>query len=201
MANIITLSRFPLLLIFILMLYLGDSTIRLISVPLLFIALLFDTIDGMIARRKGEDSLVGSVLDIAADRVYELVLWVALADKGVIPISIPMIVITRTTLTDAIRSLGIREGTAPFEQHRSKLGKFVVGSRWMRFIYGVAKILAFIGLTLGVALTGVSDDAAADILPVFLVVAWIAVALCVIRGLPVIGGTIRNSLETSKAES
>lgn len=201
MANIITLSRFPLLLIFVLMLYLGDSTVKLLSVPLLFIAMLFDTLDGMVARHKGESSLVGSVLDIAADRVYELVLWVALADNGVIPIAIPIIVITRTTLTDSIRSLGIREGQAPFDQHRSRIGQLVVSNRWMRFIYGVSKVLAFGGLTLGIALQGIDDSTAADILSIFLIVAWIAVALCVIRGLPVIGGAIRRSLEASYAEA
>jgi CDP-diacylglycerol--glycerol-3-phosphate 3-phosphatidyltransferase len=200
MANLITLSRFPLLLIFILMLYLGNSTTKLLSVPLLFIAMLFDTIDGIVARHKGESSLVGSVLDIAADRVYELVLWVALADNGVVPVAIPIIVITRTTLTDSIRSLGVREGQAPFDQHRSRLGQLVVSSRWMRFIYGVSKVLAFSGLTMGIALQGVDDNAAADMLSIFLVVAWIAVALCVIRGLPVIVGAIRRSLEASPTE-
>lgn len=71
----------------------------------------------------------------------------------------------------------------------------------MRFIYGVSKVLAFGGLTLGIALQGIDDSTAADILSIFLIVAWIAVALCVIRGLPVIGGAIRRSLEASYAEA
>lgn len=184
------------------MLYLGSPVIKLLSVLLLFLSLMIDTIDGTIARRKGEESLAGSVLDIAADRVYELVLWVSLADLEVIPIAIPLIVITRTTLTDAIRSVGVRHGKAPFEQHQSQLGKFIVGSPFMRTGYAVVKIVAFTGLTLGLALAEYPSDSQAaryssSTLPIFQTVAWVAVVFCVVRGLPVIGGALRRGMTAS----
>jgi phosphatidylglycerophosphate synthase len=53
--------------------------VRLARVGLLFIGLMLDTADGMVARRTGQTSLFGSVLDIAADRTYELVLRAAAA--------------------------------------------------------------------------------------------------------------------------
>lgn len=196
---LITLSRFPLLLIFILMLYYGAPILQILSVPLLFFALMLDTVDGIIARRTNQTTLLGSVMDIATDRVYELVLWVALADIGVIPAAIPMIVITRTTLTDALRSLGVREGQAPFEQHRSRLGRFLVGSPWMRSGYSVSKIISFCGLTLVIALSGFPAGSSAlqasrSLLQVFQVTAWIAVAFCIVRGSPVIIGAARRAL-------
>ncbi|MCH7587973.1 MAG: CDP-alcohol phosphatidyltransferase family protein [Chloroflexi bacterium] len=199
MANLLTISRFPLLLIVVIMLYLGSPAIKLISVFLLFLSLMIDTVDGTVARKTGKESLAGSVLDIAADRVYELVLWVSLADLGMIPIAIPLIVITRTTLTDAIRSVGTRNGKAAFKQHGSKLGKFIVSSAWMRSGYSVAKIVAFTGLTLGLALAEYPSDSQAaryssSALPIFQKVAWVAVAFCVVRGLPVIGGALRRSV-------
>ncbi|HKZ55657.1 MAG TPA: CDP-alcohol phosphatidyltransferase family protein [Anaerolineales bacterium] len=199
MANQITVSRFPLLLLFIVMLYSGGPVVRLISVPLLFIFLMLDTVDGIIARRTGTTSLLGSVLDIAADRTYELVLWVCLADLRVIPVAIPLIVIVRTTLTDALRSIGVSKGQAPFEQQRSRLGRFIVGSPWMRTSYSVSKIVAFCGLTLGIAFSSFPNGdslalAAGVVLDIFRVVAWIAVAICVVRGMPVIVGAIRRSL-------
>lgn len=195
MANWITLSRLPLLLVFILMLYFGDSTVRVISVPLLFIALMFDSVDGTVARRTDSASLLGSVLDIAADRVYELILWVSFVDLKLIPVAIPLIVIARTTMTDALRSLGVRDGKAPFEQHETKLGTFIVGSRFMRMSYGFAKVIAFCGLTLSFAFTGYPQasriqELSRPMLSIFQIISWIAVALCVIRGLPVILGTI-----------
>jgi len=184
------------------MLYLGNASIHLIAIPLLFIALMFDSLDGIVARRTGSVSLSGSVLDIAADRVYELVLWVSFADLKLIPVAIPLIVITRTTLTDAIRSLGVRDGKAPFEQHETRLGTFIVGSRWMRLVYGLAKIVSFCGLTLAIALAGypegsASSEASTGVLRTFQVTSWIAVAFCVIRGSPVILGAIKRSLQKS----
>jgi phosphatidylglycerophosphate synthase len=122
LANWITLSRFPLILVYILILYYAPAPWRLAAVALLFIGLMLDTVDGMVARRQGQTSLIGSVLDIAADRTYELVLWVCFADLGLIPVAIPLIVIARTTLTDALRSIGVRQGEPPFTQHRSALG-------------------------------------------------------------------------------
>lgn len=191
MANLITISRFPLLLGFILMLYLGTPEVRLVAVPYLFIALMLDTIDGVVARQRNDATLMGSVLDIAADRVYELVLWVALADLRAIPVAIPLIVITRTTLTDAVRSIGVRKGKAPFEQHKSDLARFLVGSAWMRSGYSVSKILAFCGLTFGLALSGFPaggtlEQSAATVLSAFRMVAWLAVVFCIVRGTPVI---------------
>jgi phosphatidylglycerophosphate synthase len=189
------------LLIYMLMLYFGDPMVRLISVPFLFIALMFDSLDGMIARRTGKVSLSGSVLDIAADRVYELVLWVSFSDLSLIPVAIPLTVITRTVLTDAIRSLGVRNGTAPFDQHESKLGTFIVRSRGMRLSYGLAKIVSFCGLTLGLAFSGFPDgtaslEASSMILMIFRATSWIALALCVVRGLPVILGAIKRSFRS-----
>ncbi len=203
MANWITISRFPLLLGFILMLYLGGPSVRLVGVPVLFVLLMLDTVDGIVARATGTTSLIGSVLDIAADRVYELVLWVCFADLGVIPLAIPLIVIVRTTLTDALRSIGVSQGLRPFDQHQSKLGRFLVGSSWMRTSYSFTKISAFCGLTLGIAMAGYPtasrmQEASPLVLKIFLIVAWVATGLCLVRGLPVIVGAIRRGLESSQ---
>jgi phosphatidylglycerophosphate synthase len=198
-ANFITISRIPLLVGFVLMLYLGGPAVRLASVPYLFIAILLDTVDGFIARRRQKSSLIGSVLDIAADRVYELVLWVALADLGAIPVAIPIIVITRTTLTDALRSIGVQQGQAPFQQHRSALARFLVGSPWMRSGYSIAKVLAFCGLTLAVALADYPPGSTAarlagPLLTTSQTIAWVAVALCIVRGIPVVAAPIGREL-------
>lgn len=204
MANLITISRFPLLLGFLLMLYLGEPQVQLLAVPYLFIALMLDTVDGMVARRRQATTLAGSVLDIAADRVYELALWVSLADLGAIPVAIPLIVITRTTLTDAVRSIGVSKGKAPFDQHRTPLARFLVGSPWMRSGYSISKILSFCGLTLGVALAGFPagsdlELASASTLSAFHVLAWIAVAFCIVRGAPVILSGYRQVREPATA--
>src|SRR5918999_4238190 len=176
LANWITLSRFPLLLIIVLILYLGSPEARLAGVALLFVALMLDTVDGVVARKRGETSLFGSVLDIAADRTYELVLWVCFADLRMIPVAIPLIIISRTTLTDALRSIGVGQGTAPFAQHRTALGRFLVGSTWMRTGYAVSKVVTFCGLALVLGLSGLPEQSryaewAAPLLRVFRITA------------------------------
>ncbi len=191
LANWITISRFPLLLINILLLYSGTPVEKLVGVALLFVGLMLDTVDGMVARKRGQTSLFGSVLDIAADRTYELVLWVCFADLGMIPVAIPLIVIARTTLTDAFRSIGVGQGTAPFAQHRTALGRFLVGSTLMRVGYSASKVITFCGLALAQALGGFTANArlvavSGDMMTVFRVTAWAAVVFCVFRGLPVI---------------
>ncbi len=190
-ANLITIIRYPLLLVYLMMIYIGTPWVQLLAVPFLFFALFLDTLDGVIARRTGTTSLMGSVLDIATDRTYELVLWVVLADLGTVSVAIPLIIIARTVLTDAIRSIGVRQGKAPFEQQGSRLGQFLVSSPWMRSGYSISKIVAFCGLTLGFALSGFPEggslqSASEPVLRFSEVVAWMAVVFSVVRGAPVI---------------
>lgn len=197
LANWITLSRVPLLLINVLILYFGSPELKLVGVALLFLGLMLDTVDGIVARRRGQTSLFGSVLDIAADRAYELILWVCFAHLGLIPIAIPLIVLARTTLTDAFRNIEVAQGTAPFAQHRTALGRFMVGSTWMRVGYSVSKVATFCGLALAQACRGYPVEtwlgrAVAPMTAVVGVIAWVAVGFCVLRGLPVIMHALRR---------
>jgi CDP-diacylglycerol--glycerol-3-phosphate 3-phosphatidyltransferase len=205
LANWITLSRFPLLLTNILILYLGSPSVRLAGAVLLLGGLMLDTVDGLVARKTGQTSLFGSVLDIAADRTYELVLWVCFADLRLIPVAIPIIVIARTTLTDAFRSIGVGQGTAPFAQHRTPLGRFLVASTFMRVGYSASKVITFCGLALAQAFAGFPAGSALDrtappLLEVVRIVAWIAVGFCVFRGLPVIIRSLRRYWGTPAPE-
>jgi phosphatidylglycerophosphate synthase len=137
------------------------------------------------------------VLDIAADRTYELSLWVTFAYLGLVPAVIPLIVLARTPLTDALRGVGVAEGAAPFEQQRSSLARFLVASPWMRTGYSSAKVGAFCGLALAHAFLGFPADSllhgiAPDLLAAANAIAWAAVLFCVVRGVPVIVDGLRR---------
>lgn len=189
MANLITLSRFPLLLLLILMLYLGDAIIRLLAVPLFVIVFMLDTVDGLVARRRGEASLLGSVLDIAADRALELSLWVVFSHLGLVPVAVPLIVITRGVLVDGLRSVGAGRGERPLGQMSSRLGALLVSSPWMRSGYSISKGLAFglLILTWGLQALPGSIAASAEMThSIATVLTWIAVGFCLLRGLPVL---------------
>lgn len=198
MANWITLSRYPILLVNVAVLYLGSAPVRLAAVGLLFVGLMLDTVDGMVARKTKTTSLFGSVFDIAADRTYELVLWVAFAHLGMIPVVIPLIVIARTTLTDALRSIEAGQGTAPFDQHRTRLGRFLVRSSAMRIGFQVSKTATFCGLALVQA--QVEWSIGPSLLAIFQTTAWVAVGICVLRGVPVVAHSVRHHLRYTLPE-
>jgi phosphatidylglycerophosphate synthase len=183
------------------LLYLGSPAVRLAAVGLLFAGLMLDTVDGLVARKRGENSLFGSVLDIAADRTYELVLWIWFAALGMIPAAIPIIVAARTALTDAFRGIGVAQGSAPFLQHHTRLGRFLVGSTWMRTSYAVTKVVTFCGLALATATAGGPRVAATGsaLMGPLTVLAWGATALCVLRGLPVMLHAARHSWRAAAA--
>ena len=186
LATWITLSRLPILLVNVLLVYGGSAGLRLAGAGLLLVGFLLDSVDGVVARRRGEAGLAGGVLDIAADRIYELVLWVVFADLGLVPVAIPLLVIARTTLTDALRSLGVAAGTAPLDQADTPLARFLVGSWWMRTGYSIAKITALCGLAVVHALGAAGGGWRTTLLAV----AWLSVGLCLLRGAPVLIGAV-----------
>jgi CDP-diacylglycerol---glycerol-3-phosphate 3-phosphatidyltransferase len=186
MANLITILRFPLLVLLVFLLYSGNPTVVLCSIALLIIVILMDSLDGIVARRRGETSLLGSALDIAADRALETVLWVVFANLGLISVAIPIIVIMRGVLVDAIRAVGIGQGIPPFKQLISPLSRFLVSSPVMRSSYGVSKTLAFVFLMVDQGLTLMNHPWAGSIHLVAVILSWIAVFLCCTRGIPVL---------------
>jgi len=192
MANIITISRFPLLFIYLGLLYYGNQALMLWDVLLIIIIFNLDSLDGWIARKRNEASLLGSVLDMATDRTLEYVLWVAYAHLGLIPVLVPIIVLVRGTTVDAVRSVQLKSGRSAFNQIHSPLSKFLVSSRFTRAFYGIAKGSAAAFLTLAYALQSNSGSWFNLVYQTGLIFTWISVSLCIIRGLPVLIEGINN---------
>ncbi len=185
-ANAITLSRLPLLTLIVILLYRPAATPQLIAAPLIAILILLDTFDGVVARSLHQTSLLGSVLDIAADRTVEFILWVVFADVDMLSIVIPLVVLARGTFVDAIRAVAPARGVAPFDLMRSRLSRFLVKSPWLRTTYGLTKALAFVTLAIAYGLRTAGSAAFAPVNLVAQTAAWLAFALCLLRGLPVL---------------
>jgi len=207
MANLITLSRLPLMLVGVLMLYLGGPWARIAAGALMILLIVLDSIDGVVARRRHEVGMLGSKLDIAVDRIVELVMWVVYADLGLISVAIPIIVIIRGTLVDTVRSFGTMWGKTPFGIMQTPWGKWLVGSGFMRTSYAVIKAVAFCLLAVALGLielwSGTPRENWAEGLRVFAVVsAWVAAAICVLRGAPVLieARTLLRDIDTRMAE-
>lgn len=197
MANLITLSRVVLLFVSIALLYRGAYELALLATVLLLIVFASDAIDGIVARRRGSATVFGAVFDIAGDRVVENALWIVFADLGAIGVWAPLLVMTRGFLVDGVRSVALGAGRTPFGEktmQRSTVTRFLAASRFMRALYGVAKLVAFAFLA-GLITAGMAGGRRDPLTwlygqQAFLTAGWLMVyltlALTVIRGLPVL---------------
>jgi len=196
MANLITVGRLILLFVVIWMIYVGNVQVIEACMVLIIVVFASDGLDGWVARKRGSTSPFGAVFDIAGDRIVENVLWVIFADLDLIPVWIPLMVLTRGFMVDGLRSLSYAEGMTAFgEQNmmRSPITQWLTAGRFMRGLFGWAKSAGFVFLTGLVAGNSMDTDGTA-IGSMYSVGAfrwfgwalvWLAVALTVIRALPV----------------
>ncbi len=190
MANLITLGRFILLIVLIVLAYAQNPKLQLVNCPLLVIIFVLDGVDGYIARKRNEASLFGAIFDIAIDRVVENVLWVVLVDLRIIPVWVAVVFVIRGFVVDSIRSQGASEGQTPFGMIRSPIGKFIVASSLMRLFYGALKAVTFGFIFLIQPWPTLFPSFYTESQTMLTAVKWIlvyaTVTVCVIRGLPVI---------------
>jgi len=191
MANLITLSRLLLLILVVNIAYQPPGYFQLLNVPLLILVFATDGLDGYVARKRHETSQFGAMFDIAGDRIVELTMWMVLAHLGLVPIWVPIVFVVRGTIVDAIRaSQTTSRRASPFALMASPLGKWLVAGRFMRALYAVAKATAFCWLLflqpLPVVAPGLWADYGAMGTAIGEWLVLLAVALCLVRGLPVI---------------
>jgi len=200
MANLITFLRLLLVFIVVMIIEYATPFWQISASPLIILAMILDGVDGYIARRRKESSLFGAVFDIAADRIIEITLWVVLAKHNLVPIWVPIIFITRGILVDSLRKKYSDIGKAPFSIMKTSIGKFLVASRFMRFLYGGLKLLAFVWLLFLIPAQALwsayylNNIIVINILNNILI--YSTVTICLLRGLPVIMESILFPLNT-----
>lgn len=201
MANLLTILRMILAVLAIELLFTGRPDFVITAVILTLLVIALDGLDGVVARQYNEQSKFGSVFDIIGDRVVENLYWIAFAVIGWVGVWVPMVVVSRGLITDGLRSIALSKGFTAFGEStmmKNKVFHFLTASRFSRAVYGVAKTLAFVFVIIayfpnlefydGMSIYAFSIFAKnqqylimfADIL------VYITVAMCVIRGIPVI---------------
>ncbi len=146
LANSITIARIFVLYMVVVLIYTQKPAWLFVAVLLAILIIVMDALDGYVARKRNEVTQFGGVLDITGDRIVENVFWIVFADLDVIPMWIPIIVMSRGFMTDAIRSQALTEGKTAFGENTmmtSALGKFLVSGRFMRAFYGIIKAVTF----------------------------------------------------------
>ena len=186
LANLITLARLPLLLILVALLFVPSQAVRLIGLMLLIVLFFLDWFDGYVARLRHEVTELGAVLDIALDRSVENILWISFMYLGLVPLWVPMVFLIRSFVVDGIRGVALSQGQSGFGMMHSPLGRFLVASRFMRALYGLAKGVIFGLLYLTWALALNNPDILITLHPLNQGLIFFTTALCIIRGLPVI---------------
>lgn len=192
MANLITLSRLLLLIAVVTIAYRQPpSVLHFLNVPLLIIVFVTDGLDGYVARKRNETSLFGAMFDIAGDRIVELTMWIVLADLNLVPVWVPLVFVIRGVIVDTIRAgQTSARRQSPFAMMETPVGKWLVAGKFMRIFYAVLKAHAFCWLLLIQPMPA--------LLPQFwqtwgwlmagigAALVYLAVAVCLARGLPVI---------------
>ena len=137
LANTITTSR--LLLTFV-VIVLFDKNHTLDIVLILAVVLIFglDALDGYVARKRKEVSKIGALLDTLADRIIENAFWIYFTAIGRIPFWMPIAVMARGFITDALQHLqGYPKNGWTYALSRSRIS---------RALSGITKMLAFTSL-------------------------------------------------------
>lgn len=183
--NTITLSRVVIAIGTMWLLWQQTDTMRIAATVLTALVIWGDGLDGYFARKLNQCTKLGAVLDIAGDRVVEMMYWIAFAVLGWIPVWVPLLYLIRGTFVDAIRAQASEQGFTAFGEKtmmETPLGKFLVASNFSRFTYAVCKALAFCLIILA----QVSSLRATPLPLVAMILVYVSAAFCVLRGLPVI---------------
>ena len=143
--NLLTLSRFALIPLF-LVLYRNDHPIAALCIVLL--AGLTDILDGYIARRSGQVTTVGVMLDPLADKLMMLAVVMALLFGGKIPWSAGAVM--------AFREVGMIASSAFFHFRGYKTVPAIGLGKATTVVYYVAVLLLFLDVPGGVALLWVA---------------------------------------------
>jgi CDP-diacylglycerol--glycerol-3-phosphate 3-phosphatidyltransferase len=186
LANLITLARLPLLLLLVGLLFVPNFAVRLCGLVLLIILFLMDWFDGYVARLRNEVTELGAVLDIAIDRAVENILWISFMYLGLVPLWVPIVFLIRSFIVDSIRGVALTRGKSGFGMMYSPVGRFLVASRFMRALYGLAKGVIFGLLYLTWALALKDPNILITLHPLNQALIFFTTGLCLIRGLPVI---------------
>ncbi len=129
LPNALTLLRIffvPLLLTVLLRkdIYLETSWITLskewLALPIFLLAASTDLLDGIIARRRGQISTLGTLLDPVADKLLISAAFISLVELGRVPAWMVVVIVGREFAVSGLRSIAAAEG---YMIEASELGK------------------------------------------------------------------------------
>lgn len=201
MANLLTILRILLAIIAVEYIFSGRPDFCFAAIIITLFVIILDGLDGIVARAMNESSKFGSVFDILGDRIVENLYWITFAVVGWVGAWVPMVVLTRGILTDGLRGIALAQGYTAFGEStmmKNPLCHFLTASRFSRAVYGTAKALVFLFVIFAYLPNLQYFNAMSErdfvlyshyqhlFINIANILVYITVAMCVIRGLPVI---------------
>ncbi|MBP3847584.1 CDP-alcohol phosphatidyltransferase family protein [bacterium] len=184
-ANIVSITRIFVAFASLGLLFINNQCAYIWAISLAIIAFSMDAVDGYLARKFGQASQLGAVLDIMGDRIIEAIYWIAFSTLGWLPVIFPIICVTRAYVTDNIRSIALTKGMTPFGMQSTEWGKYICASKFMKTTYAVAKVAAFVILIFAHT-PNLAENIANPANMTGIILAWVAIIFCVVRGIPVV---------------
>ncbi len=188
LPNIITTSRIILAFVTVVLLRIENYYTLIAAIFLIIFVVFLDFLDGFVARKLGMQTEFGALYDITGDRIVEYIYWIYFSVVHITSFWYAILVIARGEIVNTLRATAYKKGKTPYQIHKTKLARFLVTSPFMRTSYAVLKAVAFSSMGLELFLRKkVPDFAYLSHISTFTsVLAFLTVAVCILRGLPVI---------------
>ena len=110
LANKITVSRFFLTGIFVILILKPGSIFKILALSVFIAASVTDVLDGYFAKKRNEISALGKLLDPIADKTLTLSAFITFAVLGIVPAWIVAIITLRELVITAFRVIALRRG-------------------------------------------------------------------------------------------
>jgi CDP-diacylglycerol--glycerol-3-phosphate 3-phosphatidyltransferase len=121
LPNILTMFRFVVIPILVIMASSTKVVVNLIAAVLFLVASLTDIVDGYIARKYNIVTNMGKILDPLADKLMVLIVLIMLIPMGRVPAWIVALIVFRETAVTSLRAVAAADGIVI---SASPLGKF-----------------------------------------------------------------------------
>jgi cardiolipin synthase len=118
LPNVLSMLRLLLVPVFLVLVVVGEYVPALV---VLIVASLTDLLDGFLARRLGQVTRLGQLLDPAADRLYIFAALIGLAANGLVPWWIVVVIVARDVFLLVLGVVLANNGFGPLPVHQ--LGK------------------------------------------------------------------------------
>ncbi len=184
LPNQLTVSRILLIFLFVALANIDANKINFIEIPkqvsdtchmiayiIAIVAGITDFLDGQIARRCHCESDFGRLMDPLADKIFIVATFVMMADYGIIPAWIVVVVLSREFMVTGLRLLAVSEGVVisadkwgKFKTAFQMLSLIVAGAGWVRLFgfnifeptiwkiwYGIMLLVVFFTLYSGIS--------------------------------------------------